>query len=256
MLYSQVLYNDKLLVYGGKRPHGPGATFEASHHIFDFCTETWIKEDERLVSPGACFGHTADFIRVTNEVVLFGGSNDAGYSNKLYVLNVERMKWTLLYVCGEAPSPRYRHSSSVWGSVLFVFAGKARKRIPFNDLYAVDMALSQPRWTRIDCQFSPTPRFDAKMEAFSGCLLLFGGIAVGRKTVKLEDDLHLFDIRRRLWTKVGFVHQESGGRFAMTSSLVPGVGFYSSMNAGTRLGLIGTADSGQGFGELYELEFR
>ena len=248
-LHSQVLCRDRLLLYGGLLEQGLSVA-DGAQFAFDLCTQTWSRDFHRI-SPGRCFGHTADYVEATDEVVLFGGRVDETYRNEVYILNVERMRWTLIFARGEPPSPRYRHSSCVSKGRLFVFGGRAKKNKPFNDLYELDVNSSQARWCRIICDYKPTRRFAARMEVYEEHVILLGGITVGKHISSMVDTVDIFDTRQAAWFQ-GTTQEGIDNGLRMIGSCPP-AGRYSSGNTGSKVLVTGSPTIGDAFCDMYEL---
>jgi hypothetical protein len=97
--------------------------------------------------------------------------------------------WSAPEVAGFAPEPRYSHSATVIGSMLFIVGGLARKGRPYDDVHVLDLGArvwSMPRLTHE----GPAPRGRHTVASVGSVLFLFGGGAQG----ELYDDIWTLDV--------------------------------------------------------------
>ena len=68
-------------------------------------------------------------------MLIVGGNSRSGLLNDVYIMNLSNFEWTQIEVQGEAPTPRYYHTTTQINSEsLFVFGGKSADK-ECNDSY-------------------------------------------------------------------------------------------------------------------------
>ena len=104
----------------------------------------------------------ASIVHVDGKVIVFGGHYYAGdnkfeYLNETWVLDIEQLSWHKVGCSGDVPSPRYGHSTHLFGSRMFVFGGRGIDGVVFKDMYFLDLL----EWTWVSVSTSsntPNPR--------------------------------------------------------------------------------------------------
>ena len=109
---------------------------------------------------------------VGSRAVLFGGLGGPKHQrlDDVWTLDmvgaVDEWRWRAQSTVGEGPSKRMHHSAVAIGAELWVFGGRNSPAQPYNDLHAIDVAASPPRWCRLcgnsekgEGENSPCPRW-------------------------------------------------------------------------------------------------
>ena len=117
--------------------------------------------------------------------------------------------WTNPEVAGFAPEPRYSHSATIMGHLLFIVGGLARKGKPIDDLHVLD--LNERIWTmpRVTLE-GPAPRGRHTACSIGSTLLIFGGGAKG----EVYGDIWALDVDGRGLGRLEALAGKDGAREA------------------------------------------
>lgn len=206
-LHTANTVGERLIVYGGKGPHGPLGDV----HVLDMKTSTWMQAKPTGDMPAPRYGHTA-VSQGASQLIVFGGMA-AGHStfnfapgapkpaiplpfgqkqageaerhaeceDELYSLDLDTFEWTQQTGAkGAVPSPRYKHSATPIperkGKVrMFVFGGCDDEQVALNDQYMLDCESME--WSEVQTKgATPVPRFGHSATWLpSRKILLLGG---------------------------------------------------------------------------------
>ena len=97
--------------------------------------------------------------------------------------------WKYPEVAGTPPKPRFSHSASHVGNLLFVVGGLFRKGRASSEVHVLQLSLMEWSQPRVSLE-GPAPRGRHTAEAYGTMLLIFGGGAEG----KVFDDMWALDI--------------------------------------------------------------
>ena len=97
--------------------------------------------------------------------------------------------WKYPEVAGTPPKPRFSHSASHVGNMLFVVGGLFRKGKASSEVHVLQLSLMEWSQPRVSLE-GPAPRGRHTAEAYGTMLLIFGGGAEG----KVFDDMWALDI--------------------------------------------------------------
>ncbi|TYZ65444.1 hypothetical protein PybrP1_011723 [[Pythium] brassicae (nom. inval.)] len=181
--HTSVKHGDAIVVFGGQGVTAAGTTTRlAALHILsvkdDASLELVFEDPEGDSAPPARMQHSA--VVLGGEMVIFGGrAGPTRPFNDVFAFNLTTRAWSRIEATGEPPLPRYKHSSCVVGSTMFVYGGRDATTV-FGDLHALEMGASTPQWRRIDNPIE-FPRFDhvsAVVEKTK--VLLWGGMPSSR----------------------------------------------------------------------------
>ncbi len=174
----------------------------------------WIKVGNRGDKPGRLAYHTAQLVlnperlRVqgqfdmfalpelkgvrtkveTEGMYVFGGRDETGPRNSLYILKVNRRacEWILAKVAGQPPAPRYGHSMHYYpgNNVLVVFGGRNDANYEkagtsyMNDVWVLELErLTWVRWDDSESPESPPEgRYSHCSEVLGNSVVVFGGL--------------------------------------------------------------------------------
>ena len=172
-------------------------------HVLQVETLQWSQAVTAGTPPHGRVSHTATLYE--GSIHLFGGSAGGLCFNDYLVLTPaptstavanaskstgrRQAQWSAPEVAGFPPEPRYSHTATVVGPLLFIVGGLTRKGKPHNDLHVLDLstlAWSMPRVTHE----GPAPRGRHTTIAVDSALFLFGGGAHG----ELYDDIWTLDV--------------------------------------------------------------
>eukprot|EP00727_Mastigamoeba_balamuthi_P010688 m51a1_g6241 hypothetical protein (695) ;mRNA; f:10946-14108 len=144
------------------------------------------------------YAHTATQVPATRNLCVFGGYNPKdGYLGDVWILSTASMTWYAPAVKGQAPAPRYAHSATVIGNLIYVFGGCA-EAMCFRDIWTLDTAKME--WSKVHTKGGtpPAPRAYHAAAAVGSSLLVFGG----RAGNQYFNDLFMFDTATLVWTRV------------------------------------------------------
>jgi len=135
------------------------------------------------LSPAARWGASLVFDSTINRVVLFGGKDNSGMFNDVWVLSraTATAAWAKFSTTGASPAPRVYHSA-IYDSAaqrLVVFGGHDSQGVKLQDLWALD--LSGPTtgaWTQLSAGGGPSARLLPAMayDSLQQRVVLFGGL--------------------------------------------------------------------------------
>lgn len=97
-----------------------------------------------------------NFSASSQKIVVFGGIVRRKWTNELFSLDVDTMKWRIVRPKGTAPSPRCYHSAVGMGSTMVVFGGNDSEQ-SFNDVYVLDTSSEPWVWVR-PCVVGEAPK--------------------------------------------------------------------------------------------------
>lgn len=165
-----------------------------------------------------------------DQLLLFGGEYFNGLKtsmyNELYVYNIKKNSW-LLVKCPNLPPPRCAHQAVVvpqGGGQMWMFGGEfaspTRSQFyHYKDLWVYHLASKS--WERVDAHGGPSARSGHRMVQLGRQLVLFGGFHESVRDYRYFNDVYLFDLDERKWSKVDPVNAgpspRSGCQVAATS---------------------------------------
>jgi len=142
------------------------------------------------------------------------------------VAYVENRDWSDVTVEGEAPPPRYSHSTVVYGDAVYVFGGE-RSSYAFNDVWKLEISGSTAKWTYITPMTAsgtaagaatvPSPRFDHVAVVVGDDMIVMGG----RDRKDIHADMWSFSFKTHEWKMVA-ASTVMGGRFGHAAAAVDG----------------------------------
>lgn len=84
-----------------------------------------------------------------NCIVIYGGRNDTllekhlnikdNFLSDVWILTIETLTWCRVISIGEVPSPRYFHSSAIYGTRFVIFGGLNPTTYNNSDLYICEL---------------------------------------------------------------------------------------------------------------------
>jgi N-acetylneuraminic acid mutarotase len=180
---SASLIGTKIWFFGGDLLY-PNIFF---NDLFEFDTETfrWRKWFPSGDIPMPRVGHSASVFE--KKIYFWGGHSEpegdsfgAQKFNDLYVLDTEKMEFTLLRQKGSVPSPRAWHSAQMSDNTqtmngkIYIFGGTANGET-FNDVYALD--IKTLTWKKCHMMGVPSrPTYFHLSAKIYNKILLWGGV--------------------------------------------------------------------------------
>lgn len=159
----------------------------------------WGTVDVSGRAPPPREGHSAT--AVNERIFVFGGFTEEGYSNELYVLNVELMAWEKPPVAGTAPSGREGHAATLFKDRIIVFGGFMDGGC-LNDVAVLDTRTQT--WVRPEVSGAPPrPRQDMSAVRRGHTILYTGGCNFARQ--ECYADSFVLDLRARQWREASFL---------------------------------------------------
>ena len=142
-----------------------------------------------------------------DSIILWGGRNDEGACNIVFVYDVHKQLWTVPTVFGSKPGSRDGHSASVVGSAMYIFGGFEDDTERFSqDIYRLD--LTTFTWTQVLTHGLPPKWRDFHSASSIGNrLYIFGGRSdqegqYHTRHEEYDNELVYFDISKSTWFHV------------------------------------------------------
>lgn len=205
--HTAVMWNDKMVVYGGQDlKEGPQSGMWMIE-ITQFDQGDW--EEVPVPGQGPLCRHTA--IIKNDSMYLFGGSNGIEEFNKTIVYNLRTKSLREIIPDNPACPPALdSHSACLYedgtASWMIVFGGYAQGERT-SSLYTLN--LSSEKWKQASTSKGPEPRCNHSSTIYQNYMYLFGGI--NEETEKLNDFWKL-DLRTYYWDKIEAVGSVPTGR--------------------------------------------
>lgn len=162
----------------------------------------WTRLQPSGTAPGSRFGHTVQFDKRRQRVVVFGGQA-SGFFNDTWAYDTQRNSWSQLAGSNGAPNERYGHSAVY---------DEARDRIivshgftdsgRFDDTWEFNLATN--RWREISpASGRPLRRclHHAELDPAGNQMYLYGGCSSGAGPCP-QGDLWSFDLNTNRWTEI------------------------------------------------------
>ncbi|KAL3259375.1 hypothetical protein MRX96_002027 [Rhipicephalus microplus] len=218
---------------------------------------------EELVGPPSCrSGATLCAHPEKDELLLFGGEYYNGKKtimyNELFVYNIKKNNW-LLVKGPNFPPPRCAHQAVMapqGGGQMWIFGGEYASPTKsqfhhYKDLWVYYIASQS--WEQVRAPGGPSARSGHRMVLVNRQLLLFGGFHESFRDYRYFNDVYLFRLDLRTWTKLEF--SNSGPSPRSGCQLLP-VGEAKALVYGgySREKTKSEFDQGKAFGDMYLLQ--
>ena len=190
-------------VVSGTAPHGrvshSATLYEGNIHLFGGSAGGVCFNDYFVLDPFA--GSSASPSKGTpgggatpGGGILKGGSSSSSKNKNALVAKADTRHgrsglWTSPEVSGFAPEPRYSHTATVIGPMLFIVGGLAKKGKPIDDLHVLDLSAMIWSLPRVTLE-GPAPRGRHTTASVGSVLFIFGGGAQG----ELYSDIWALDV--------------------------------------------------------------
>lgn len=165
--------------------------------------------------PHQRYGHTV--LEYDDRIYLWGGRNDEGACNRLFIFDPQTLCWTSPKVSGCVPRSRDGHSAALVSGQMYIFGGFEDETERFSqDLYGLD--LKSNKWTYIVTQGVPPKWRDFHTSTSIGHIIyVFGGRAdvEGQYHTRREvydDKLYSLDLRNNRWSQLDSSNSPRGRR--------------------------------------------
>jgi hypothetical protein len=182
-----------LFVYGGW--HSAHAAPLRDLHRFDVLRRQWhvLSASEGVPASARC-EHTLTCVG-DELLVAFGGVDSGRYLQDLQLVNVVSGVWSNVFVQGEAPPARAKHTATALSerTRLLLFGGGDAVRL-FNDVWLFDASTSA--WSRPRVRGPPPTARCGHTAVRCGDLLVVHGGWNGRSRLS---DVHMLDTRNMCW---------------------------------------------------------
>lgn len=167
---------------------------------------------EELVGPPSCRSGASLCVHPEkDQLMLFGGEYFNGQKtfmyNELYLYNIKKNNW-LLVKCPNLPPPRCAHQAVMvpqGGGQMWIFGGEfaSPTRSQFHhykDLWVYHVV--NRSWEQVNAPGGPSARSGHRMVHTGRQLLLFGGFHESVRDYRYFNDVYIFNLDGRTWTKV------------------------------------------------------
>ena len=193
--HSGILTNtERLWIYGGTDTTNNFLNDIWFIDLQDISNTPFWMEVSAQNAPSARNRHSAVFSSMS-EMWVFGGANNDGYRNDLWLLEASSPSWSqIAYKCCSTPNPRINHRA-VFSSdqLMWIFAGWDEVSISLvNELWYLDFQEDPPGWYQKNPSTSPSQRVEHSA-ALSGTnqLWIYGGVTNGNSVLS---DLWYIDL--------------------------------------------------------------
>ncbi len=160
--------------------------------------------------PDPRWGHS--LITFNSSLLLFGGILTNGtLSNQLWSYAIPARKWTLKRVAPSKILPLAFHSAILVDSEwLYIYGGRQEDASHSSNVYRINLAKESPSWQLV--QVLNDRPFGRQLIGHSAVfykhlrsIVIFGGASWrGRQRAQLSNDLHLFNVDNRVWSRLKF----------------------------------------------------
>jgi NAD-dependent SIR2 family protein deacetylase len=151
-----------------------------------------------------------------NSITCFGGVGDSSYG---YVdtFDIQQMKWTSSSAKEFPMFPRWGHTATLVGNTTYIIGGFDHKS-QYNDLYMYEPGrMGKPR---INGDITMSHRAGHSATAVGTSIVVFGGAVCEGGPYTFFDDVHVFDIQNRTWTKVDCNGERPSPRSQHSATLI------------------------------------
>eukprot|EP01138_Halocafeteria_seosinensis_P004847 gb/GECG01004956.1/.p1 GENE.gb/GECG01004956.1/~~gb/GECG01004956.1/.p1 ORF type:complete len:758 (+),score=125.10 gb/GECG01004956.1/:1-2274(+) len=266
--HGLVSLGDRAFAFGGERQTKLGTEQCTSAMFFDTMLNLWYRAEDAGTPPTARAGHSLCVVEgdgdhkasykkelsginsakelqqwisekiwqesnsaneySSQKVVAFGGIARRKWTNELFCLDVDTMKWRVVKPKGTAPSPRCYHSAVGMGSTMVVFGGNDEDK-SFNDVYVLDTSTEPWVWVR-PCVVGEPPQArtgHVALKVSPRHILVTGGWDPNAEgdALTLFNDSFLLDCEEWEWIKIqstSFSLSKDGAPIAGSSPLATG----------------------------------
>ncbi|XP_071056826.1 kelch domain-containing protein 3 [Onthophagus taurus] len=203
--HTAVLYKEKIYIWGGRNDAASCSVL----FQFDPVWHCWTAPRTTGDLPPARDGHSACVWK--NRMYIFGGYEDGidAFARTTYMLDLEKMVWTGIYVKGVEPSNRDFHSAVCINDKMYVFGGRGTEMDGFssnivvdvycNDIWYLDLRTHE--WVKpvVPGQKAIGRRSHSAF-VYNNKMYIFGGY----NAVELVhfNDLHEFDPSTNTWREI------------------------------------------------------
>lgn len=157
---------------------------------------SWHVNTNAFRAPKPRKGIAYGFHSSSNKIFFaFGEKENNELSSELISYDVKTNRWsTVLQRIGQA---RTHATGNMYGDHFYIFGGKSDDSY-FNDLYKINVYTSEIAKIHGD-GIKPSPRCNAVIGHFEGCIIIWGGKCAEGKT---DNDIHVYNIKNNTWSTV------------------------------------------------------
>ncbi|KAI1284994.1 Kelch domain-containing protein 3 [Halotydeus destructor] len=190
-------------------------------HQLDTNSLTWklvryqLSETDKTSVPFQRYGHTV--VSYNGFIILWGGRNDEGACNVVYIYDVHEKKWIKPQVGGTKPGSRDGHSATIVNSAMYIFGGFEDDSERFSqDIYRLNLRTMV--WTHVLTHGNPPKWRDFhSASCIEDRLYIFGGRSdrggpFHTRNEEYDNKLVYFDVTKSSWHEVQTVNPPLGRR--------------------------------------------
>jgi len=234
---SIVSYENKLIIFGGCRED-----LTCSNSIYSFDIDLEKLEEIGAVGdrPSPRQGHCA--ISYGEEMIIFGGSNEIGVYDDMYIFDMKYYYWKRIEAKGVNPGPRSYHGCVLDQNQRLITFGGYTGLDYTNSVYSYQLLTNTWR-THILSGEAPNPRSSFSMTFINNQSWIFGGFTQGN----LMNDLFVLDMEGVKWIKAGIVGE-----------VPPPREYHVGLPLGQKLFVVGGCDYSKNlcFNEVWEFDIK
>lgn len=165
--------------------------------------EQWRELTQARMSPRTAASAVYDAAR--QQMVLFGGVDGTGtLQDEVWALDLTPLSetWTRLQH-GLGPSPRTQHTAvyDIVNERMIIFGGRTARGELEDDVWALDLSLDIPQWTRLPDGPAPREEHTAIYDQANQRMIVFGGVTADGRTVNDVWGLDL-TLGEEAWTEL------------------------------------------------------
>jgi len=180
------------------------------------------------------WGHSSSVVGdLPKEIYLFGGCASNVQYNSMAKYNFETNEMIILETEGNAPSPRFLHTATVYGSKIIIFGGVAYKDENYEfyeDVFIFNT--DDNTWSELKCKGDkPQPRAQHGATLVNNQLVIIGGYTKTKLGTSVLNDVWVLNLKKKTWREMkcggegptGFYSLDEDSRllpFPVTTSLI------------------------------------
>lgn len=203
---------DSIFTFGGRGAHestlGDLLVYSISNNKWNNLTSCHPSEKQ----PKSLWGHS--LTTFNSSLLLFGGIFTNGtLSKELWSYEISLKKWTLKGATSITPLA-FHSATLVDSEWLYIYGGRLEDGSHSSKLYRISLSGNFSSWQSV--QVLNDKPFGRQLIGHSAVfykhlrsIVIFGGaLWMGRQRARLSNDLHLFNVDNRVWSRLKYSHPQ------------------------------------------------